>query len=80
MLFASALDQLELGTELAVELLRGIPLYVQATALLGAVGRERGNHHIATRPDCRAHLFHIPLPVALPGKEMKHGAVVPDVI
>ena len=80
MLFPHALQELEVGSKLGVELLWCIAGHLQAAAASRPVGRKRGRDDVTTYRDAVTHLLNVPLTIRGRREEVEDRAVVPDCV
>ena len=78
--FVAVLGELEGGAELGVQFVGVVAHDWQAAAFGRAVGGEGGDDHVAAVADRLHHLAHVGAAGFGSGKEVEHGAVVPDII
>lgn len=78
--FVAVLGELEGGAELGVQFVGVVAHDWQAAAFGRAVGGEGGDDHVAAVADRLHHLAHVGAAGFGSGKEVEHGAVVPDIV
>lgn len=79
MSIVDALDKLEVRSELSCNGRRIIAFDWQAAALRRSGEVERCDDRGSSRFECSSQMPHVRVALLVPGKEMKKGAIVPDV-
>jgi len=78
--FLRTRQQLELHSKLPVQRIGIEADHVEATAFFWAVGSESAHDHMSSPPNRSGHLTHVSHSVALCGKKMKYGSVMPNIV